>query len=165
MRVLYGIQEQLYSAYNAGSLQRGGWKPSTATCTRAKLGILRLVTFPQEISPTTADSWRPVKDRTKTMSVGLVLCLNLSVDPPDIQKVVREVKSFRRRVLANIYLSLRNEIKSFLSPNRAQDSCAGWIRAMAIRPRPPRRSPKACFINTSACRAECGECLVRWRAH
>jgi hypothetical protein len=34
-----------------------------------------------------ATNWRPVKDRVKTLSVGLVLCLNLSVDPPDVHKV------------------------------------------------------------------------------
>jgi hypothetical protein len=34
-----------------------------------------------------AASWRPVKDRVKTVCVGLVLCCNLGVDPPDIQKV------------------------------------------------------------------------------
>uniref|UniRef100_A0A914DRW0 Raptor N-terminal CASPase-like domain-containing protein n=1 Tax=Acrobeloides nanus TaxID=290746 RepID=A0A914DRW0_9BILA len=32
------------------------------------------------------DAWRKIKERMKTVSVALVLCLNIGVDPPDVQK-------------------------------------------------------------------------------
>uniref|UniRef100_A0A915CZ32 Raptor N-terminal CASPase-like domain-containing protein n=1 Tax=Ditylenchus dipsaci TaxID=166011 RepID=A0A915CZ32_9BILA len=32
------------------------------------------------------DEWRKIRDRMKTVSVALVLCLNVGVDPPDVEK-------------------------------------------------------------------------------
>jgi regulator-associated protein of mTOR len=34
------------------------------------------------------EEWRKIKERMKTVSVALVLCLNVGVDPPDIVKPV-----------------------------------------------------------------------------
>ena len=39
-----------------------------------------------------AESWSSdakAKDRTKTVAVGLVMCLNVGIDPPDVVKVTR----------------------------------------------------------------------------
>uniref|UniRef100_A0A914N361 Raptor N-terminal CASPase-like domain-containing protein n=1 Tax=Meloidogyne incognita TaxID=6306 RepID=A0A914N361_MELIC len=35
------------------------------------------------------DDWRKIRERMKTVSVALVLCLNVGVDPPDIKKPLR----------------------------------------------------------------------------
>uniref|UniRef100_A0A183CCG9 Raptor_N domain-containing protein n=1 Tax=Globodera pallida TaxID=36090 RepID=A0A183CCG9_GLOPA len=32
------------------------------------------------------DDWRKIRERMKTVSVALVLCLNIGTDPPDVQK-------------------------------------------------------------------------------
>jgi hypothetical protein len=42
-----------------------------------------------EVASTSEDAvskWR-MKDRMKTMSVALILCLNIGVDPPDVLKI------------------------------------------------------------------------------
>ncbi|KAI1724257.1 protein raptor like protein [Ditylenchus destructor] len=46
------------------------------------------------------DDWRKIRERMKTVSVALVLCLNVGVDPPDIEKPVPSLKKQHKKLLA-----------------------------------------------------------------
>ena len=79
------LQQQQQQAENSGSR---GTTPSLSsrnigTGTTSKLGD---GTFSTNYNGNVVSSWR-MKDRMKTTSVALVLCLNIGVDPPDCLKV------------------------------------------------------------------------------
>ncbi|TWW59775.1 Regulatory-associated protein of mTOR, partial [Takifugu flavidus] len=88
-----------------------------------------------EGSKALAQSWR-MKDRMKTVSVALVLCLNVGVDPPDVVKTspcarlecwIDPLSMSPQKALETIGANLQKQYENW-QPRREGNEHLGWIR-------------------------------------
>lgn len=97
------------------------------------------------------ENWR-MKDRMKTVSVALVLCLNIGVDPPDVAKVWNTIL-----ILHMLYIWY---IWYIFSPVPVRDSNAGLIPCPCLRRKRWKWSAPNCINSTNDGNPEHGTAII-----